>query len=78
MSEALLSPAQVGDQHVELLPTRTVLSLFSCATGGNGGTADPGGDAHTMNASDPYTWMSTSEAGDPANGGNANGGSGRP
>ena len=36
MSDAL-SFAEIDGQHVELLPARTVLSLFSTGTGGNGG-----------------------------------------
>jgi hypothetical protein len=42
MSDAL-SFAEIDGQDVELLPARTVLSLFS-AGGGNGGTAGAGGN----------------------------------
>jgi hypothetical protein len=45
MSDAL-SFAEIDGQHVELLPTRTVLSLFTTAgggRGGNGGLGGPGG-----------------------------------
>lgn len=41
MSDAL-SFAEIDGQDVELLPARTVLSLFS-VVGGNGGTAGDGG-----------------------------------
>ena len=44
-----LSFAEIDGQHVELLPARTVLSLFSaggdCCGGGDGGTGGAGGDA---------------------------------
>ena len=42
MSDAL-SFAEIDGQHVELLPARTVLSLF--AMGGDGGKGGGGGDA---------------------------------
>ena len=42
MSDAL-SFAELDGQHVELLPARTVLSLFSAAGGGRGGNAGLGG-----------------------------------
>ncbi|MGH3515304.1 MAG: hypothetical protein ACRDQI_03340 [Pseudonocardiaceae bacterium] len=43
MSDAL-SSAELDAQRVELLPSRTVLSLFSAAgRGGNGGLGAPGG-----------------------------------
>lgn len=42
MSDAL-SFAEIDGQDVELLPARTVLSLFS-AVGGNGGIAGDGGN----------------------------------
>ena len=43
MSDAL-SFVEIDGQHVELLPSRTVLSLFSAAgRGGNGGLGAPGG-----------------------------------
>ena len=38
-----LSFAEIDGQHVELLPARTVLSLFS-AGGGDGGAGGAGGD----------------------------------
>ena len=39
-----LSFAEIDGQHVELLPARTVLSLFSagCCKGGNGGDGGDG------------------------------------
>ncbi len=43
MSDAL-SFAEIDGQHVELLPARTVLSLFT-AGGGNGGEGGGGGNA---------------------------------
>ena len=44
MSDAL-SSAEIDDQHVELLPDRTVMSIFSTAnpTGGTGPDAGQGG-----------------------------------
>jgi hypothetical protein len=49
MSDAL-SFAEIDGQHVELLPARTVLSLFSAGCGckgggGDGGTGGAGGNA---------------------------------
>lgn len=48
MSDAL-TLAEIDAQHVELLPARTVLSLFMTAggagRGGNGGGENPGGPA---------------------------------
>ncbi len=43
MSDAV-SFTEIDGQHVELLPARTVLSLFSLH-GGNGGNGGGGGDA---------------------------------
>ena len=43
MSDAL-SFCEIDGQHVELLPARTVLSVFSMG-GGDGGTGGGGGDA---------------------------------
>jgi hypothetical protein len=43
MSDAL-SFGEIDGQHVELLPARTVLSMFA-AGGGKGGTGGAGGDA---------------------------------
>jgi hypothetical protein len=41
-----LSFAEIEGQHVELLPARTVLSMFSAGgCGGCGGTGGDGGDA---------------------------------
>ncbi len=42
MSDAL-SFAEIDGQHVELLPARTVLSLFSLGKGNTGGTGGDGG-----------------------------------
>ena len=45
-----LSFTEIDGQHVELLPSRTVLSLFSTGgggvCGGTGGTGGNGGDAY--------------------------------
>ncbi len=41
MSDAV-SFVEIDGQHVELLPARTVLSMFALA-GGNGGAGGPGG-----------------------------------
>jgi hypothetical protein len=43
MSDAL-SFAELDGQHVELLPARTVLSLFSAAGAGRGGNGGLGGN----------------------------------
>jgi hypothetical protein len=44
MSDSV-SFAEVDGQHVELLPARTVMSLFAAWGGGNGGYGGPGGPA---------------------------------
>ncbi|MGH3886672.1 MAG: hypothetical protein ACRDSZ_08885, partial [Pseudonocardiaceae bacterium] len=47
MSDAL-SFTEINEQHVELLPARTVLSLFSVGgCGGRGGDGGSGGDGGT-------------------------------
>jgi hypothetical protein len=52
MSDAL-TLAEIDAQHVELLPARTVLSLFMTAGGGGarGGNAAPGGEGGPARAS---------------------------
>ncbi|MGH3549194.1 MAG: hypothetical protein ACRDQU_14005 [Pseudonocardiaceae bacterium] len=35
-----VSPAELDGQHLELLPARTVLSLFSAGDGGNAGNGE--------------------------------------
>lgn len=89
MSEAL-SLAQIEGQHVELLPARTVLSLFSAGgdmggdggyggDGGKGGEGGEGGDAkvaHNVVYGDQYNWVTGGSAdGGSADGGSADGGS---
>jgi hypothetical protein len=72
MSEAL-SLTQIEGQHVELLPARTVLSLFS-AGGDMGGDGGYGGDAkvaHNVVYGNQYNWVT----GGSADGGSADGGS---
>jgi hypothetical protein len=44
MSDAV-SLTELDGQHVELLPARTVLSMFSATQGGAGGSATNGADA---------------------------------
>ncbi len=43
MSDAL-SFAEIDSQHMELLPARTVLSVFSAGPAGDGGQGGAGGD----------------------------------
>ncbi len=45
MSDAM-SFTEIDGQHVELLPARTVLSLFSTGDGGRGGNGGAGGSAN--------------------------------
>ena len=49
MSDAL-SFAEIEGQHVELLPARTVLSMFSTGNGSRGGDAGNGGAGGTGGA----------------------------
>jgi hypothetical protein len=44
MSDAL-SFVEIDGQHVELLPARTVMSMFTLGEGGDGGTGGNGGSA---------------------------------
>ncbi|MGH3874804.1 MAG: hypothetical protein ACRDSR_25425 [Pseudonocardiaceae bacterium] len=43
-----VSFAEVDGQHVELLPARTVMSVFSLDTGGNGGDGTGGAGANLL------------------------------
>ncbi len=81
MSDAL-SFAEIDGQHVELLPARTVMSMFSTGCeGGNGGTGGAGGKAQGglgINILSGIGILGTgiASAGDATggNGGSANGG----
>jgi hypothetical protein len=44
MSDAL-SFVEIDGQHVELLPARTVMSMFTLSEGGDGGAGGAGGSA---------------------------------
>jgi hypothetical protein len=53
-----MSLAELTEQHVELLPDRTVLSLMRAATGGSAGTPGEAGSAGANGKSIPgTTWM---------------------
>ena len=41
----VLSFVEIDGQHVELLPARTVMSMFTLSEGGDGGTGGNGGNA---------------------------------
>ncbi len=80
MSDAV-SFTEIDGQHVELLPARTVLSLFALSGGGNGGTGGGGGDAQgglgiNILSGIGILGTGTASAGDAVggNGGSANGG----
>jgi hypothetical protein len=84
MSDAL-SFAEIDGQHVELLPARTVMTLFrACGcgeSGGNGGTGGNGGSAQGGLGVNVLSGLGvlgtgTASAGDASggNGGSANGG----
>ncbi|PZS25085.1 MAG: hypothetical protein DLM61_20580 [Pseudonocardiales bacterium] len=84
MSDAL-SFTEIDGQHVELLPARTVMSMFSdCGCGGGGGNGGTGGAGGAAQGGLGINILSgigvlgtgTASAGDAAggNGGNANGG----
>ena len=88
MSDALTF-AQLDGQHVELLPARTVLSLFSAGPlgggrGGNGGLGGPGGTgrgglgANLININLFGDQTNTAGNGFGGAGGTANGGAGGP
>ncbi|MDQ2791988.1 MAG: hypothetical protein DLM60_20950 [Pseudonocardiales bacterium] len=79
MSDAL-SFVEIDGQHVELLPARTVMSLFS-AGGGNGGKGGAGGSAQgglgiNLLSGIGILGTGTASAGDATggHGGSANGG----
>ena len=77
MSHAL-SSVQIDDQHVELLPARTVLSLFyrcGCEGGGGHGGGGHGGGGHGDGG---HSWYGGDggRGGDGGNGGNGRGGVG--
>jgi hypothetical protein len=81
MSDAL-SFAEIDGQHVELLPARTVLSLFSAGGGGDGGQGGAGGDAqgglglNVLNINVLGTQTNSAADAIGGAGGNANGGKG--
>jgi hypothetical protein len=50
-----MSFAELTEQHVELLPDRTVLSLLRAATGGSGG--EPGSAGANGKSIPGTTWM---------------------
>ncbi len=85
MSDAL-SFAEVDGQHVELLPARTVLSLFSAGGGGGrGGNGGEGGNGGTGRGGLGINLLNINLFGDQTNsagdgfggaGGSANGGIG--
>ena len=86
MSDAL-TLAEIDAQHVELLPTRTVLSLFSAAGGGAGGAGSltgPGGvgrgglGSNLININLFGDQTNTAGNGFGGAGGTANGGAGGP
>ncbi|MGH3684552.1 MAG: hypothetical protein ACRDQ9_06015 [Pseudonocardiaceae bacterium] len=86
----VLSFAEIVGQHIELLPARTVLSLFSAGGGPRGGNAGDGGQGGTGGAAhgkavladnwfytegDVYNYV-TGATGGSADGGAATGGAG--
>ncbi len=80
MSDAL-SFVEIDGQHVELLPARTVMSMFTLGEGGDGGNGGNGGNAQggvgvNLLAGIGVLGTGTATAGDAAggNGGSANGG----
>ena len=79
-----LSFTEINGQHVELLPARTVLSLFS-AGGGRGGNGGVGGEGGTGRGGLGVNLLNINLFGDQTNsagdgfggaGGSANGGTG--
>ncbi|MBV9139924.1 MAG: hypothetical protein JO115_03240 [Pseudonocardiales bacterium] len=84
MSDAL-SFVELDGQHVELLPARTVLSLFSAGGGGRGGNGGEGGKGGLGRAGLGLNVLNIDAFGDQLNsagdgfggaGGSANGGAG--
>jgi hypothetical protein len=80
----VLSFAELDGQHVELLPARTVLSLFgTVGNGGNGGTGGAGGSGtggfgvNLLNINAGGDQFNNGGNGIGGNGGNANGGNGQ-
>jgi hypothetical protein len=84
MSDAL-SFVEIDGQHVELLPARTVLSLFSTHGGGRGGNGGMGGNGGVGRGGLGLNVLNIDAFGDQLNsagdgfggaGGSANGGTG--
>ncbi len=81
MSDAW-SFAEIDGQHVELLPARTVMSLFGMneCRGGNGGTGGAGGEGeggiglNVLNITLPDDQTNSAADGTGGAGGSANGG----
>ena len=70
-----LSFAEIDGQHVELLPARTVLSLFATGGSRNGGSGGPGGSAQGGVGVNVLSGLGVLGTGS-ASGGDATGGAG--
>ncbi|MBV9142031.1 MAG: hypothetical protein JO115_14135 [Pseudonocardiales bacterium] len=82
MSEAL-SFAEIDGQHLELLPARTVMSMFVVKGGGDGGKGGSGGKgaggligANVLNIAVLGDQLNSAADGKGGEGGSANGGRG--
>ncbi len=64
MSDAM-SCAEFGEQYIELLPARTVLSLFTADIFGGGAAGKPGANGQGMHGFNVLGWVGWSGS-DPA------------